>query len=244
MVAAAGRDPIMAEASKLRRGGHAGHRTRSKSSLRKALWHLAEMLRVIRLSRGPLLASTGAAVMFYLPDQIRELYRITASDQDRRLEIPLGIGALFATLDIWWVSFEIVQRFGDRTDGERGTRTMALDKPACGNRSFPAVRLRRWTLASRGLSKQDAPDITSPWQGKAEELQEALGGLQNAAIALTCFVVISFSRSVLAATKAQDPSKLKGAVADSSARLGWASRSPSFSAYDRGSAFPSRRPKP
>ena len=83
-----------------------------KPALRKALWHVAEVLKVIRLLRGPLLASTAAAITFYLPDQIRELYRITAADRDWR-EILVGICALTAMFVIfWWVSFELVQRFG------------------------------------------------------------------------------------------------------------------------------------
>ncbi len=104
-----------------------------ESRLHKALWHLAEVLKVIRLLRGPLFASMAAAVIFYLPDQIRELYRIAAADRDW-LEISVGICALAVVFWVfWWVSFEIVQSFGHQ-----------IDKTATSARMPPPVRVGSW----------------------------------------------------------------------------------------------------
>src|SRR4029079_7678173 len=131
----------------------------------KILWHLAEVLKVIRLLRGPLLASITAAAMFYLPDQIRELYRITAADRNWP-EMLVGICALTALFGaFWWVSFEIVQRFGDQIDKTAGLARRLLAILPSLIASLPLLACAGGLYAAQLLTKYDVSDITSPWQG-------------------------------------------------------------------------------
>jgi hypothetical protein len=91
-------------------------RLESQRFLLRCRDEIGEALEVIRLLRGPILASLAASLALYAPDQVHELYRIMAADR-KVSEILLGVGslAIMATC-FWWVSFRILQRFGDRIE--------------------------------------------------------------------------------------------------------------------------------
>jgi hypothetical protein len=144
--------------------------------MRKALWHIAEVVKVARLLRGPLIASIAAAAMFYLPDQIRELYRITAADRNF-LEILVGVGALIAMFWIfWWVSFEIVQRLGDEVDGTAmpARFLLAVLPPAIG--ALPLVGCAAGFMAAVP-GKPPPMDRTNPLQGLSVVINAAVGDM-------------------------------------------------------------------
>jgi hypothetical protein len=142
------------------------------------------MLKVIRLLRGPLLASFAAAVIFFLPDQVRELYRITAADRDW-LDM-IGAVAVFAAMfwTFWWVAFEIGQRFDGQIDRASGPARSALATLPVTIAAFPLIACSAGLWAAQALSEYNATDTTSPWAGETEKLQQAIGGLKSYAIGL------------------------------------------------------------
>ncbi len=160
---------------------------------------LSDLFAVIRLLRGPILASIAAAVVFYLPDQIRELYRIDAADRDWS-DIATSVLALTAMcIAFWWVSFRIVESLGQlqypTTWPARVLMALlpgligALPLAACGGGLLAAKTLR--SLQS---------DLTSPWAGKAEEIStQTLSGLDAGAAALFAMAAILLAASLLGA---------------------------------------------
>jgi hypothetical protein len=159
---------------------------------------LADLVAVIRLLRGPILASIAAAVILYLPDQIREIYRIDAADRGWR-DIGIGIVALtLMCVSFWWVSFRIVHSLGylhyPQTKPARALMLLlpgvigALPLAGCGAgllASQPAPRSLQSDLNAmlerRGLQS----DLESPWAGRTEEIGgQIVSGLNAGATVL------------------------------------------------------------
>jgi hypothetical protein len=143
------------------------------------LWHFAEVLKVIRLLRAPLIASIAAGVMFYLPDQTRELYRIMAAEGNW-FEISVGICALVAIFWVfWWVSFEIAQRFSGRIDKTAGVARWLLRKLPAAIAAFPLFLCAGGLWQAQSLSEYEAPDAQVPGMAKPRSYKTRLTDLKT-----------------------------------------------------------------
>ena len=172
--------------------------TEIESSRLHPFWQtLADLMAVIRLLRGPIVASIAAAVILFVPDQIREIYRIIAADRSWR-EIGTGIGALtLMCISFWWVSFRVVQYLGHRQyPGTKPARVLMFVLPGSIG-ALPLLACGAGLLASRPAGGLPF-DITSPWAGKAEEISaDVLSGLNTGASVLFALAAVLLAASLL-----------------------------------------------
>ena len=171
----------------------------AQSSRLHPFWQsLADLIAVIRLLRGPILASIAAAVILFQPDQIREIYRITAADRSWR-DVGTGVAALMLMcICFWWVSFRIVQSIGYRHYPDtKPARALMLLLPGL-LATLPLLACGAGLRSSLPATRSVQPDLTSPWAGKAEEVSAQIAnGLNTGAMALFVLAAILFTAALL-----------------------------------------------
>ncbi|MGE0627466.1 MAG: hypothetical protein AB7O43_06535 [Hyphomicrobiaceae bacterium] len=164
----------------------------------RARWNVVELLTAVRLLGGAMLASIAAAVVLYAPDQVRELYRIAASDRNPA-EIGLGLGSLAVmALVFWWVSYQIVQHCGSKVaaDARVAQSVLAAAPAVIGILPIPAAALGM--LASRPEKSIHAVSVGSPWEGLARRVYEQLdAGLVHGAIMTLLLAVVVLAAIVV-----------------------------------------------
>jgi hypothetical protein len=155
----------------------------------RARWNVVELLIAIRLLGGALLASLAASAVLYAPDQVHELYRITASDRDQDLitrEIVLGLGSLTAMAVVfYWVSIQIVIQCGHKIARDARVARGVLTVMPILIGALPLVASGLGMLAARPQAITTKLSIGSPWEGRAQQVTDTLNtGLQQGAAAM------------------------------------------------------------
>ena len=175
---------------------------------------LADLFTVLRLLRGPILASLAAAVVLFLPDQIREIYRIDAADRNWR-EIGAGVAAVtLMSVLFWWVSFRIAHDLGHLSYPQtKPARALMLALPGLIG-ALPLAACGLGLLTSRPLEKLDA-DLTSPWADKAKDISaQAVSGLEAGATASFVLAAVVLAAALLVAWRAGGSASVAGDTDD------------------------------
>lgn len=152
--------------------------SRSSDHADRARWNIVELLVAVRLLGGALLASLAAALVLYAPDQVHELYRITASDREQAAitrEIVFGLGSLTVMAVVfYWVSVQIVVQCGHKVARDaRIARWMLATLPILIG-ALPLVATGFGMLLARPQIKDTKISVGSPWEGMAQRVTEQL----------------------------------------------------------------------
>jgi hypothetical protein len=158
-------------------------------------WRIGEALDAFRLLRGPLLASLAASVAFYLPDQIRELYRIMAAEyatfEVAREAVMVAVALLLLAFCFWWVSYVIVRRLGHTVESGAiiGPWLLRLAPPIIGVLPLFAVALGMYS--SIPGAKELEASASGAWESFNLALADTMGrNLSRGAIGWASVAVV------------------------------------------------------
>lgn len=157
---------------------------------------LQEVIAVLRILRVPIAISIAAFIVFFAPDQIRELYRIISADRNFFEAFLSLISIVVLTLVLWATSFELAVKCGLPAKSGAAGLVLTYLPPALA--VLPLVGCALGHLRARTLQYDDTirgqiDFIGSPWEALDKKVAHALNNeLIVVAVAISLLSITLF----------------------------------------------------